>query len=186
MLDKVKDAIRLVFDSPTDDDRRAAGHGVFDRHGGGGRWRRRFRTFKASMEKLFGPGGKFRLQFVAVDDQTVLLAAATEAQVAKAIEVIGRPATTDVRSNRAARRGRAARQAGRLAICSSVRTGTTSGCSGRWMPFWARSSAGRSCREFPAVAADRTGRRRRRTNRLDGNGRAGRRRFAASASISRK
>jgi hypothetical protein len=41
---------------------------------------------KTAMEKLFGPGGKFRLQFVAIDESTVLLAAATESQVA---EVLG-------------------------------------------------------------------------------------------------
>jgi hypothetical protein len=41
---------------------------------------------KASIEKQFGPGGKFRMLFVEIDDQTVLLAAATEAQAA---EVIG-------------------------------------------------------------------------------------------------
>ncbi|MEX2091355.1 MAG: hypothetical protein WD971_01695, partial [Pirellulales bacterium] len=45
---------------------------------------------KASMEKLFGPGGEFRLQFVAIDDHTVLLAAATEAQVEQVITVMGR------------------------------------------------------------------------------------------------
>ena len=51
---------------------------------------------KALMEKLFGPGGKFRLQSVAIDDHTVLLAAATEAQIAQAIETMDqavRPAT---------------------------------------------------------------------------------------------
>ncbi len=45
---------------------------------------------KASMEKLFGPGGKFRLQFVALDDDTVLLAAANKAQVAQVIESLGK------------------------------------------------------------------------------------------------
>ncbi len=40
---------------------------------------------KASMEKLFGPGGKLRLHFVNIDDHTVLLALATEAQVTDAI-----------------------------------------------------------------------------------------------------
>ena len=42
------------------------------------------------MEKLFGPGGEFRLQFVALDDDTVLLAAATEEQVAEVIAVLGK------------------------------------------------------------------------------------------------
>ena len=41
---------------------------------------------KASMEKLFGPGGKFRLQCVIVDDQTVLLSAATRKQLAEMID----------------------------------------------------------------------------------------------------
>jgi hypothetical protein len=48
---------------------------------------------KASMERLFGPGGKFRLQFIEIDPQTVILAAATEEQVAKVIAAI-QPATT--------------------------------------------------------------------------------------------
>ncbi len=46
---------------------------------------------KASMEKMFGPGGKFRLFFVPVDDETVLLAAATEPQVADVINAIVKP-----------------------------------------------------------------------------------------------
>jgi hypothetical protein len=45
---------------------------------------------KASMEKLFGPGGKFRLQFVPIDDSAVLLAAASEEQVAKMLATIGK------------------------------------------------------------------------------------------------
>jgi hypothetical protein len=45
---------------------------------------------KPSMEKLFGPGGEFRLQFVALDDDTVLLAAANETQVAHVIESFGK------------------------------------------------------------------------------------------------
>jgi hypothetical protein len=46
---------------------------------------------RQTMERLFGPGGAFRLQFVKLDEQTVLLAAATEAQVAKAIAVMAQP-----------------------------------------------------------------------------------------------
>lgn len=38
---------------------------------------------RASIEKLFGPGALFRLQMVSLDDETVLLAAATEEQVAE-------------------------------------------------------------------------------------------------------
>jgi hypothetical protein len=45
---------------------------------------------KPSMEKLFGPGGKFRLQFIALDDDTVLVAAANEAQLAKVIATLGK------------------------------------------------------------------------------------------------
>jgi len=41
---------------------------------------------RASMEKLFGPGAHFRLQIVAIDDSTVLLAAATVAQVTDIIQ----------------------------------------------------------------------------------------------------
>jgi len=43
---------------------------------------------KAAMEKFFGPGGKFRLQFVEIDPQTVILAAATEEQVSAVIGVM--------------------------------------------------------------------------------------------------
>jgi hypothetical protein len=50
---------------------------------------------KASMERLFGPGGKFRLQFIEIDPQTVILAAATEDQVAKAIAAIETAATPE-------------------------------------------------------------------------------------------
>lgn len=45
---------------------------------------------KVSMEKLFGPGGKFRLQFVAMDDHTVLLAAASEKQTEKVLDRVGK------------------------------------------------------------------------------------------------
>ncbi len=43
---------------------------------------------KTSMEKLFGAGGEFRLQIVPMDDSTVLLSAATEAQVVHVIDVM--------------------------------------------------------------------------------------------------
>jgi hypothetical protein len=48
---------------------------------------------KTSMEKLFGPGGAFRLQFVALDEHTVLLAAATKQQTADVIGVYAAAAT---------------------------------------------------------------------------------------------
>jgi hypothetical protein len=55
---------------------------------------------KASMEKLFGPGGKFRLQFMSIDDSTVLLAVASEEQVGKVLDRIGkRDATSDAANN---------------------------------------------------------------------------------------
>jgi hypothetical protein len=56
----------------------------------------------ASMERLFGPGGKLRLLVVPVDKQTVLLAAATAAQAAPSVEVIaqGQPIPWDERTNR--------------------------------------------------------------------------------------
>jgi hypothetical protein len=41
--------------------------------------------FREAIEKLFGSGGKFRLQVVSVDGKTVLLAAATQEQAAEAI-----------------------------------------------------------------------------------------------------
>jgi hypothetical protein len=54
---------------------------------------------RASMEKLFGSGALFRLQMIGVDERTVLLAAATEEQVAGALRTlqvgsdkVGRPA----------------------------------------------------------------------------------------------
>jgi hypothetical protein len=49
--------------------------------------------FRQTVEKMFGPGGKFRLQFVAVDHETVLLAAATRKQAAQAVELLGRSRT---------------------------------------------------------------------------------------------
>jgi len=58
------------------------------------------REIKPSMEKLFGPGGKFRLQFVALDDHAVLLAAANEAQLAKVIETLSEAPATDSRELR--------------------------------------------------------------------------------------
>ena len=66
---------------------------------------------KASMEKLFGPGGKFRCSSSTIDDHTVLLAAATEAQVAKVIDVMA-TAHGDAgdRTDGAARAGQAARR----------------------------------------------------------------------------
>jgi hypothetical protein len=54
---------------------------------------------KASMEKLFGPGGKFRLQFVPIDDSTVLLAAASEEQVGKVLDRIGKREVTGAAAN---------------------------------------------------------------------------------------
>lgn len=42
--------------------------------------------FRRSMERLFGPGGKFHMLFIAVDDQTVMLAAATKDQTDQAIK----------------------------------------------------------------------------------------------------
>jgi hypothetical protein len=43
---------------------------------------------RQSMEKLFGPGGRFRLQLLKVDDSTVLMAIATEEQLARPIQVL--------------------------------------------------------------------------------------------------
>lgn len=43
---------------------------------------------RQAMEKLFGPGGKLRLLIVPVDDQTVLLAAATPEQTAAMLQVL--------------------------------------------------------------------------------------------------
>jgi hypothetical protein len=42
------------------------------------------------MERFFGPGGKLRVWVVSIDDQTVLLAAATADQVATAVELLDR------------------------------------------------------------------------------------------------
>jgi hypothetical protein len=43
---------------------------------------------RQAMEKLFGPGGKLRFFIVAVDDQTVLLAAATPEQIASILQAL--------------------------------------------------------------------------------------------------
>jgi hypothetical protein len=45
-----------------------------------------------AQEKLFGPGGRFRVQYVAVDNRTVLLAIVTEEQIAKLITVLDKSA----------------------------------------------------------------------------------------------
>lgn len=43
---------------------------------------------RTSLEKLFGPGGLFRLQIVSIDETAVLLASATEDQVAAVVETM--------------------------------------------------------------------------------------------------
>jgi hypothetical protein len=43
---------------------------------------------RQAMEKLFGPGGKLRFFIVPVDDQTVLLAAATPEQIASTLQAL--------------------------------------------------------------------------------------------------
>jgi hypothetical protein len=45
---------------------------------------------RQAMEKLFGPGGKFALLLVRIDDQTALLAAATPEQAATVVERLSR------------------------------------------------------------------------------------------------
>jgi hypothetical protein len=50
--------------------------------------------FRQSLEKLFGPEGKIRVQLVAVDERTVLLALATEEQAAEAIKLLGETRST--------------------------------------------------------------------------------------------
>lgn len=50
---------------------------------------------RQAMEKFFGPGGKLRLWIVRVDDQTVLLAAATPEQVAAALNAFDRKQQLD-------------------------------------------------------------------------------------------
>jgi hypothetical protein len=47
------------------------------------------------MEKFFGPGGKMRMWIVPVDEQTVLVAAATPEQVTAALEALDRRAPID-------------------------------------------------------------------------------------------
>ncbi len=50
---------------------------------------------RQAMEKLFGPGGKLRLWVVPTDDNTVLLAQATQDQVTAALKVIDRKQPID-------------------------------------------------------------------------------------------
>ncbi len=45
---------------------------------------------RQAMERFFGPGGKLRVWLVQVDDQTVLLAAATPEQVTKGLQLVDR------------------------------------------------------------------------------------------------
>jgi hypothetical protein len=47
------------------------------------------------MESFFGPGGKFRIWFVTVDDQTVLVANATSEQVTAALQTLARTKPVD-------------------------------------------------------------------------------------------
>jgi hypothetical protein len=47
------------------------------------------------MEQFFGPGGKMRWWIVPLDDQTVLLAAATPEQVSAAVQTLDRRAAID-------------------------------------------------------------------------------------------
>jgi len=91
MLDKAKGAIRLVFQAKPI---KVAGHdGVeysIDMAAAVGT--PAMPELKAAMDKLFGPGGRFRLQFVGIDDHTVLLAVANETQIAQAIATIDKAA----------------------------------------------------------------------------------------------
>ncbi len=47
---------------------------------------------RQSMERLFGPGGRLRLELVAIDDRTVLVAAATVEQAAEVVELVAKGA----------------------------------------------------------------------------------------------
>ncbi|MCI0333085.1 MAG: hypothetical protein L0228_07670 [Planctomycetes bacterium] len=49
---------------------------------------------RQAMERFFGPGGKLRVWLVQVDDQTVLLAAATPEQVTKGLQLLNRKLPT--------------------------------------------------------------------------------------------
>lgn len=57
---------------------------------------------RPSMERLFGPGGKLRLLVVPIDEQVVLLAAATVAQATPVIDALSKsqPMAWDERTNR--------------------------------------------------------------------------------------
>lgn len=50
---------------------------------------------RRSMEGLFGPGGKLRLQVVPVDDRTVLVAVATDEQASAVVERVARKPSAD-------------------------------------------------------------------------------------------
>ncbi len=62
---------------------------MVDMVGGGG-----LPEVRQSMERLFGPGGRLRLELVAIDDHTVLVAAATADQAAKVVDLVSRAAPT--------------------------------------------------------------------------------------------
>lgn len=90
MLGKAEGPLRLVFDArPIKFGERAGTEYSIDMAAAVGA--PALPEMRQTMERLFGPGGAFRLQLVAIDDRTVLLAAATEAQVAKAIAAMDRP-----------------------------------------------------------------------------------------------
>jgi hypothetical protein len=96
MLDKAKDSVRIVFDSrPVTIGGHQGTEYSFDMAAAVGA--PALPDIRQTMERFVGHGGRFRLQFVALDDRTVLLAAANEEQAAKAIELLGRavPAATE-------------------------------------------------------------------------------------------
>jgi hypothetical protein len=89
MLEKAHGAIRLVFEKKqvTIADKKGTEYSIDMAAAVGAP---ALPELRQSMEKLFGPGGAFRLQFVNVDEHTVLLAAATTTQAAEAIKVLQR------------------------------------------------------------------------------------------------
>jgi hypothetical protein len=91
LADHARDEARLKFKS---EPVQIAGHSgvqysvdMVEVVGGGG-----LAVVRQSMERLFGPGGKLRLQVVPVGDRTVLVAAATEEQAAKVVELVAQDA----------------------------------------------------------------------------------------------
>jgi hypothetical protein len=96
MLDKTEGASALVFDqAPIAVEGREGAEYSIDMAKASGAGS--FPEARQSMERLFGQGGRFRLQYVKVDESTVLLSMASQDQLSAPIRVLqGKAATQAV------------------------------------------------------------------------------------------